>query len=149
MCPPLVEMGLTDLSKTGGGLKPPSPPACNSPVPTAPMLTHFLHDVIIRSVIVVYWAAKQQTLWVIAPWWFSISLWQICIAFVWPRGSLLLPAPSSWSECICILHRSDCAWLCCSLSQCCFHNSVKTRDLLKLHFIEYINIYSTRQFKFV
>ena len=34
-----------------------------------------------------YWAAKQQNSWVIAPWWFSISLWQICITFVWPRSA--------------------------------------------------------------
>ena len=45
-----------------------------------------------------YWAAKQQTSWVIAPWWFSVSLWLICITFVWPRGSLKLTAPSSRSE---------------------------------------------------
>ena len=30
---PLVEIGLTDLPKTGGGgLKPPQPPACDGPV---------------------------------------------------------------------------------------------------------------------
>ena len=41
-----------------------------------------------------YWAAKQQTSWVIAPWWFSVSPWRICITFVWPRSSLKLSAPS-------------------------------------------------------
>ena len=45
-----------------------------------------------------YWAAKQQTSWVIAPWWFSVSPWRICITFVWPRGSLKLTAPSSRSN---------------------------------------------------
>ena len=45
-----------------------------------------------------YWAAKQQTSWVIARWWFSVSPWRICITFVWPRGSLKLTAPSSRSE---------------------------------------------------
>ena len=45
-----------------------------------------------------YWAAEQQTSWVIAPWWFSVSPWRICITFVWPRGSLKLTAPSSQSE---------------------------------------------------
>jgi hypothetical protein len=45
------------------------------------------------------WAAKQQTSWVIALWWFSVSPWRLCITFVWPSGSLKLPAPSSWSEC--------------------------------------------------
>ena len=44
------------------------------------------------------WAAKQQTSWVIAPWWFSVSPWRICITFFWPRGSLKLTAPSSRSE---------------------------------------------------
>ena len=34
-----------------------------------------------------YWAAKQQISWVIAPWWIFI-----------PSGSLLLPAPSRPSE---------------------------------------------------
>ena len=37
------------------------------------------------------WAAKHQISWVIAPWW-------IFITFIWPNGSLLLPAPSSRSE---------------------------------------------------
>ena len=37
-----------------------------------------------------YWAAKQQTSWVIASWWFSESPWRICITLVWPRGSLKL-----------------------------------------------------------
>jgi hypothetical protein len=45
-----------------------------------------------------YWAAKQQNSWVIAPWWFNVSPWQICITFVWPRGSVKLTVPSSWSE---------------------------------------------------
>ena len=36
-------------------------------------------------------AAKQQISWVIAPWW-------IFIPFLWPSGSLLLPAPSSGLE---------------------------------------------------
>ena len=45
-----------------------------------------------------YWAAKQQTSWVIAPWCFSVSSWRICITFVWPRGSLKLTVPSSRSE---------------------------------------------------
>ena len=45
-----------------------------------------------------YWAAKQQTSWVIALWWLSVSPWRICITFVWPRGSLKLTAPSSWLE---------------------------------------------------
>ena len=44
------------------------------------------------------WAGKQQTSWVIAPWWFSVSPWQICITFVWPRDSLKLPTSSSWLE---------------------------------------------------
>ena len=35
-----------------------------------------------------HWAAKQQTSWIIAPWWFSVSPWWICITFFWPRGSL-------------------------------------------------------------
>ena len=42
-------------------------------------------------VVEAYWAAKQQTLWVIAPW-------RICITSVWPRGSLKLQRPSSRSE---------------------------------------------------
>ena len=46
----------------------------------------------------VYWADEQQISRVIAPWWFSVSLWQICTTFVWPRSSLKLPAPSSWWE---------------------------------------------------
>ena len=29
--PPLVEIGLTDLSKSGGGTCPPGPPACDRP----------------------------------------------------------------------------------------------------------------------
>ena len=45
-----------------------------------------------------YWAAKHQISWVIAPWW-------IFIPFLWPSGSLLLPAPSSLSNLIYILHR--------------------------------------------
>ena len=36
--------------------------------------------------------------WVIAPWCFSVSPWRICITFIWPRGSLKLLVPSSWSE---------------------------------------------------
>ena len=44
------------------------------------------------------WAAKHQTSWDIAPWWFCVSLWRICIPFVWPSGSQKLPAPSSRSE---------------------------------------------------
>ena len=32
------------------------------------------------------------------PWWFSVSLWWICITFIWPRASLKLTAPSSQSE---------------------------------------------------
>ena len=31
-------------------------------------------------------------------WWFSVSPWGMCITFVWPRSSLKLTAPSSWSE---------------------------------------------------
>ena len=42
------------------------------------------------------WAAT--TSWVIAPWWFCVSLWRICITFVWPSGSQKLPSPSSRSE---------------------------------------------------
>ena len=45
-----------------------------------------------------YWVANQQTSWVNAPWWFNVSPWQICITFVWPRGSVKLTVPSSWSE---------------------------------------------------
>ena len=30
--PPLVEIGLTDLSKSGGAQAPPAPPACDRPV---------------------------------------------------------------------------------------------------------------------
>ena len=45
-----------------------------------------------------YWADKQQTSWVIAPWWLCVSPWRICITFVWPSGSKKLPAPFSWSE---------------------------------------------------
>ena len=36
------------------------------------------------------WAAKQQTSWVIAPWWFSVSLWRICITFVWPSSTFCI-----------------------------------------------------------
>ena len=39
-----------------------------------------------------FWAAKQQISWVIAPWW-------IFIPFLWPSGSLLLPAAAKGSEC--------------------------------------------------
>ena len=46
-----------------------------------------------------HWAAKQETSWIIAPWWFSVSLWRICTTFIWPRGSIKLPAPFSQSEC--------------------------------------------------
>ena len=64
-----------------------------------------------------YWGAKQQTPWVIAPG-----------GFVSPPGgsaSLLFdqavsqnsqPHLADWNA-ICNLHRSDCAWLCCLLSQ--------------------------------
>ena len=46
-----------------------------------------------------HWAAKQQTSWVIAPWWLTgVSPWRICITFVWPRSSLKLAAPSSRLE---------------------------------------------------
>ena len=45
-----------------------------------------------------YWVGKQQTSWVIAHWWFSVSLWWICITFVWPKDSLKLTAPFSQSE---------------------------------------------------
>ena len=41
------------------------------------------------------WAAKQQTSWVITPWWFCVSPWRICITFVWPSGFQKLTAPSS------------------------------------------------------
>ena len=30
------------------------------------------------------WADDKQTSWIIALWWLSVSLWQICITFVWP-----------------------------------------------------------------
>ena len=33
------------------------------------------------------WAVQQHTSWVIAPWWLSVSLWRICITFVWPRST--------------------------------------------------------------
>ena len=46
-----------------------------------------------------YWAAKQQTSWIIALWWFCVSLWRICITFVSPSNSQKLRAPSSRSEC--------------------------------------------------
>ena len=46
-----------------------------------------------------YWAARQQTSWVIAPWWFNVSPWRICITFIWPSSSQKLTAPSSPSEC--------------------------------------------------
>ena len=53
-------------------------------------LCYFLHD---------HWDNnKQQLSWVIAPWWFFVSLWRICITFIWPRSSLKLKAPSSQSE---------------------------------------------------
>ena len=68
----------------------------------------------------VNWAAKQQTSWVIAPWWLSVSPWRICITFVWPRGSLKLTVLSSNWNVICILHLSDCAWLCWLSSQLCY-----------------------------
>ena len=45
-----------------------------------------------------FWAEEQQTSWVIAPWWLSVSTWQICITLFWPSSSLKLTAPSSWSE---------------------------------------------------
>ena len=45
-----------------------------------------------------HWAEKQQTSWVIAPWWLSVSPWQICITLFWPRSSLKLIAPSYQSE---------------------------------------------------
>ena len=45
------------------------------------------------------WAAKQEISWVVSLWRICVSLWWIHITFVWPRGSLKLPAPSSWSEC--------------------------------------------------
>ena len=41
---------------------------------------------------------KQQTSWVIALWWFCVSLWRICITLVWPSNSLKLTASSSRSE---------------------------------------------------
>jgi hypothetical protein len=54
-------------------------------------LCYFLHD---------HWDNnKQQISWVIAPWWFFVSLWRICITFIWPRSSLKLKAPSSQLEC--------------------------------------------------
>ena len=31
ICPPLVEIGLTDLPKSGGARAPPAPPACDRP----------------------------------------------------------------------------------------------------------------------
>ena len=34
---PLVEIGLTDLPKTGGGLKPPKPPPGDGPAPLGKM----------------------------------------------------------------------------------------------------------------
>jgi hypothetical protein len=37
-----------------------------------------------------YWAAKQQTSWVIAPWGFSVSLWRICITFVLPSSTFCI-----------------------------------------------------------
>ena len=51
--PPLVEIGLTDLPKTGGGTCPPGPPTCDRPetnpyfTPTKPIifLCDGLHDV--------------------------------------------------------------------------------------------------------
>ena len=44
------------------------------------------------------WAKEQQTSWVIAPWWLSVSPWRIFITLFWPRNSLKLTAPSSRSE---------------------------------------------------
>ena len=32
-------------------------------------------------------AVQQHTSWVIALWWLSVSLWRICITFVWPRST--------------------------------------------------------------
>ena len=31
-----------------------------------------------------YWADDKQTSWIIALWWLSVSLWRICITFLWP-----------------------------------------------------------------
>ena len=45
-----------------------------------------------------YWADDKQSSWIIALWWLSVSLWRICITFIWPSGSQTLPAPSSQSE---------------------------------------------------
>ena len=57
-------------------------------------LTHFVWDWDNNY----YWAEEQQTSWVIAPWWLSVSPWRICITLFWPRSSLKLTAPSSRSE---------------------------------------------------
>ena len=45
-----------------------------------------------------YWADDKQTSWIIALWWLSVSLWRICITFLWPRSSLKLTGPSSRFE---------------------------------------------------
>ena len=37
-----------------------------------------------------YWATKQQTSGVIAPWWLCVSLWRICITSVWPRSTFCI-----------------------------------------------------------
>ena len=45
------------------------------------------------------WQDKQQKSWVIAPWWFGVSPWRICITCAWPSGSQKLPAPfSRWER---------------------------------------------------
>ena len=65
-----------------------------------PLLKDYLHTKLSYNDYSFYfynWAAT--TSWVIAPWWFCVSLWRICITFVWPSSSLKLPVTSSQSEC--------------------------------------------------
>ena len=62
-----------------------------------------------------YWDNKQQLSWVFVPWWFCVSLWQICITLVWPSNSLKLTAPFTQSErhlhLMMVCHLVDIHWL--------------------------------------
>ena len=35
-------------------------------------------------VLTCYWADDKQMLWIIPLWWLSVSLWRICVTFLWP-----------------------------------------------------------------